>query len=159
VVGIADTVLIVVGNAVTNYTISANYFCKGATPVGFPQWFTYTPTGISATNVTLQGRFRIIGRSCEVQFHADFSGAITFTTMPTLPIQAGGSILMTLGFCGQGTYKDAGTATLHNGLLPKVPANAIVVYLCKADDTDMSASVPITWANNDYIDLHFNYEI
>jgi hypothetical protein len=158
VLGVADTVL-TVPSVVTNYTITANYYSKGSSPIGFSHWFAFTPTGVAASNVTLTGRFSLMGRLCTVQMHIAFTGGITFTTMPTLPIAASASNINTLGLCGVGSYRDSGTATLHEGIQPKVIASATTVALSKADDTAMSASVPITWANGDYIDLWFSYEI
>jgi hypothetical protein len=160
VISIADTVLTVIGNPVTDFAITANYYSKSTSPVGFPHWFAYTPTGVSAANATLTGRFALLGRLCTVQFHAAMSGAITFTTMPTLPIAASAGIISTLGASGVATSRDAtGPAILHNGLIPCVVASATTLNLVKPDGTAMSASVPITWASGDYIDAEFQYEI
>lgn len=47
IVGVADTVLTVTGGkdyTVANEAITLPYYSKAASPVGFPQWFSYTPT-------------------------------------------------------------------------------------------------------------------
>ena len=158
VIAVADTVLTVAGNTVTNFTFSANYYSTQVSPLLFPQWFAYTPTGISAANVTHTGRFSINGRMCTVQYHAAMTGAVTFTTMPTLPITASAGIITTKGPCGVATTKAAGTIT-HNGLIPHVLASGTTLNLTTAADANMSATVPGTWANGDYIDAFVQYEI
>ena len=161
IVTVADTVLTTVGDALTNHVFTDNYYSKEASPVGFPQYFTYTPTGVAASNVSLDGRFTVNGRLCRGRITAAFTGAITFTTMPTLPIPASASLLS--GFaslCGIGAYYDASpVAFVYAGLLPCVLASATTVSLHKADSSSLSATVPITWANGDYFEADFSYEI
>jgi hypothetical protein len=60
IVGIADTVLTVVGDALTNHTFTDNYYAQsGTVPIGFQEWFDYTPTyggtgSLTFTSVTTQ---------------------------------------------------------------------------------------------------------
>lgn len=79
VVGVTSTVLTVTGGSdysVANATITDNYFAKGATPVGFPQYFNWTPTysasdSLTWTNVeTDVARFSITGRTVHVRLSA-----------------------------------------------------------------------------------------
>jgi hypothetical protein len=161
VITVADTLLTVTGGityALTGGAITLNYYSKASSPVGFPQWLAYTPTGISAANVTHTGRFQILGRLCRVQYHAAMTGAVTFTTMPTLPVTASAGIITTKGSSGVCTTKAAGTIA-HNGLIPHVVASGTTLVLTTAADANMSATVPGTWANADYIDAWFEYEI
>lgn len=163
----SSTVLYLTGGS--NYTISASpitlpYYSKMETPVGFPQYFDYTPVGVAATNVSLSGRFSIQGRTVRAIVHGDFTGAITFTAMPTLPVLASANILDSgsslSSVCGVGSYTDFGTATVGNGILPSIRASGSVVFLVKASDSSlMSATVPITWANGDMFYTQFSYEI
>jgi hypothetical protein len=56
---------------VTNTAISNNFYSKVISPIGFPQWFNYTPTvvGLTNPNYTQQnGRFKIIGNEVTVKF-------------------------------------------------------------------------------------------
>jgi hypothetical protein len=74
IVTVADTVLTVVGNALTNHVFSSIYFSHELSPLGFPQWFAWTPT-LNAGDVDLpsytQARFSIVGRTCHIFFTAD----------------------------------------------------------------------------------------
>lgn len=148
--------------ALASAAISNTYYSYEPAPAGYPDWFDYTPTGVSATNVTLSGRFRVIGRTVEAHINAIFSGAITYTTDPTLPITASADIIAGTSLkpvSGVGGYFDSGTATVLNGLFPSVVASATTVEVYNSAGTQMSASSPITWANNDEFTLHFFYEI
>lgn len=165
IVGVADTVLTITGGS--DYTldsdaISAVYYSKAATPLGFPQWFNYTPTGVSATNVTLNGRFSVSSRMCYVDIYATFAGAITFTTMPTLPIPASAGYLnghYSYSPSGEGGYYDNGAGPFPKGLYPSVAASGTTVSVVANTGALMSATVPITWANGDTFIIHFRYLI
>jgi len=150
---------------VANAGITDNYYSYAETPVGFPAAFNYTPTGISASGVTLTGRFKLNGNRCIVDFKAIFTGAITFTTMPTLPIPAsanynnsGGSLNYNpAGVLG---YLDSGTTYVMNSFLPTIIASSTTFGIYSAaTGTAMSASLPITWAGSDQIVAHFEYEV
>jgi len=148
---------------VANAAISAIAFSKSVSPVGFPQHFTYTPTGVSATNVTLSGRFWLVGTRCHVDMSLVFTGAITFTTNPTLPIGASAAYInpadVSYAISGQGSYLDSGTGYALGTLFPAIVPSAQTVGIRNADGSSLSASSPITWANSDAIYLHFDYEI
>ena len=164
IITVADTLLTVAGNALTNHTFSSCYYSKSASPVGFPHTFAYTPTGISDTNVTLSGRFEIHGRRCIVDILIQFTGGITFTTMPSLPVTSSASFLGSASaqtsVVGIGGYRDAGTQHFPNGAFPILTANKSVVIIgYGSNGTSISATTPITWANGDDIILHFDYEI
>lgn len=71
VTAVASTVLTVTGGSdytVANSAISGIYYSKATTPLGFPQWFNYTPTWTSSGtapsigNGTLTGKFAITGK-------------------------------------------------------------------------------------------------
>ena len=164
VVGVADTLLTVTGGSdytVANATITSPYYSHQSNPVGFPQYFSYTPTGISASNVSISGRFIVVGKVCSARISVYFTGGITFTTMPTLPIPASSSLLN--GFAclaGIGGYYDASpTVFSYGSLYSVVLPSATTVSIHKSDSTTISASVPITWANGDYLEVNFSYEI
>ena len=76
IVGVADTLLTITGG--TSYTltaevISSNYYSH-SNPVGFPDWFSYTPTWTAETtsptlgSSILTGRFSLNGRLCTAKF-------------------------------------------------------------------------------------------
>lgn len=162
VVAVADTLLTVAGNGVANAAITVPFYSKASSPVGFPPYFAYTPTGIAASNVTLTGRFAIVGRRCFVDFEATFAGGITFTTMPTLPVSAAAGFTgshFQNNAVGMSSYLDSGTAWALGGIFATVIASGTTFRLVTANSTDMSATVPITWAASDEINCHFSYEI
>lgn len=127
------------------------------------RYFSYTPTGIAATNVTLTGRFQFSGKQCSsCRIKVAFTGGITFTTMPSLPIVAAAGIIGETNnpISGVGHYLDSGTVNFPYGVAPCVQPSATTVRVGRsADFADITATNPITWANNDVIGLHFNYEI
>ena len=163
IVTVADTLLTVKGNALTNHTFTLCYYSKAASPVGFPSGFDYTPTGIAGSNVTIVGRFSVQERRCFVEIVVAFTGAITFTTMPTLPITANANYKFTSTLyspSGVGGYYDAGTGQVNLSIYPAVVASATTVSIRRAaDGADLGATVPITWANGDALSISFSYEI
>lgn len=165
IIGIADTLLTVAGDPLTNFTFFSCAVSGEANPFGFPQWFNYTPTGISAANITLSGRFMVTGRRCFVDFKGECSGAITYTSAPTLPIPASSGLVSSgqarVASAGVGGYLDAPTtAYVPLGLAVTVIASGTTFSILKASDgTVIAATVPITWANGDIMEAHFSYEI
>lgn len=74
-------------------TITDNYYSVAESPIGFPTWFSYTPTfgGFSADPTGNHIAFRMIGRTVHLRISmgAGTSNATTFTA--TGPMAAGGS--------------------------------------------------------------------
>jgi len=165
VTAVADTLLTVTGGSdftvATPTAITDVYYSKVATPVGFPQWFNYAPYGISATNVTLLGRFCVNGRICSFQFVANFTGGITFTTMPSLPILSSSNIIGTrYGLSGLAGYIEAGVAEHPCGLQLEIHNNTPLFILETFNTvTEISATSPITWKSGDTIEAAGSYEI
>ena len=160
---VADTLLTVVGDTLTNYDFTGCAYSAESNPLGFPGYFSYTPTGISAANITLTGRFCVLGRRCFVDFKGVCSGALTYTTAPTLPIPASASLISSgdasISPAGNAGYWDNGTAKVPYGLGVSVLPSGTTFTLCKTDGTVIAATVPITWAANDIMEAHFSYEI
>lgn len=69
VVGVADTVLTIAVNTdytVANAAITLNYYSHQLSPLGYPTWFTFTPTETSGSGLsggTRVGKFKIDGSS------------------------------------------------------------------------------------------------
>lgn len=150
--------------SLVDLAITLPYYSYSPSPPNYPPMFNYTPTGVSAAGVTLSGRFSVLGRRCLVDLLMEFTGAITFTTMPTLPITA--SANMSTGSaqnhspCGTLGYLNSGTTQVMNSYLPCVIASDTTVGIFSAAaGASMSATAPITWANNDILNAHFSYEI
>jgi hypothetical protein len=162
VVGVADTTLTVLGNAVTNFTISANYYSKGTTPVGFPQWYAYTPSGGPTTNCTQSGRFMIQGRTCTIYGRIVFSGTpAAWTGMPSLPVTASANIIgiTPLGIAGCAFYKDASTSNVLNNGNVEILASATTATLVGSAASAYSLTNTVTWTTNDAIEYMAIYEI
>ena len=164
---VADTLLTVVGGSdytVANAAITSPYYSHTDNPLGFPQYFNYTPTGISASNSTLTGRFSVASKRCLTTIKCAFSGAITFTTMPTLPITASSSTIDGSGGLstrGVGGYFRSGTNPFPLTLVADIAAGSTTctVKVSAAGASNISASVPVAWANLDTFFVEFSYEI
>ncbi len=75
ITAVTGTILTLNGGSdytVANAAITVPYYSKAETPVGFPQWFNYTPTFANTTlgNGTVTGRFSMSGKT--VNFRAAF---------------------------------------------------------------------------------------
>jgi hypothetical protein len=87
-----DTTITITGGS--DYTLVADptsgtfYYSKSSSPVGFPQWFNYTPTyvGFSAAPATI-ARFNVTGRLVNLNIRAKADGtsnANNFTITPPI---------------------------------------------------------------------------
>lgn len=80
IVGIADTVLTIVGDTLTNHVFSNNYYAlSGTVPLGFNEWFSWTPTptysggSTNPTTVTKRyAKFKIHGTEILLQLYYDY---------------------------------------------------------------------------------------
>lgn len=163
IVAVADTLLTVTGGSdytVANAAISAISVSHQATPVGFPQWFAYTPTG--PTNCTLTGRFVVRGRTCRTIIRGAFTGGTTWSH-PTLPITSSSNIMGvgTYFFIGTGGYLDTGTSNNPSTLVVQIADGYTTakIFLNITDPTEVNATSPITWANGDVFEVVVEYEI
>lgn len=166
IVAVADTLLTVTGGSdytVANAAITSPFYSHQETPLSFPDWFAYTPTG--PTNTTLTGRFAVNGRTVICKIKGAVTGTPDFTNMPTLPITASSNMETADNIPhGVGGFLDSGTA---NGVLfPSVGSSATRCLLKAFPSTGagggggaVTASNPITWANNDNWNVWFTYEI
>lgn len=97
VVTVADTLLTITGGTsytLTNAAITSPYFSHMASPVGFPSYFTYSPTiaftAGTAPNTVSSGTyyFSVTGKTCTVSTYTVYTNAgvtVTGATL-TLPI-------------------------------------------------------------------------
>ncbi len=165
---VADTLLTVTGGSdytVANAAITLNYYSHVENPLGFPDWFAYTPTG--PTNTTLTGRFNLKGKTASCKIKGVLTGTPNWTTLTSLPITASANMpgvsAQFFEICGFGGYFDDGIANRANGIGVKVEANASVIVLVDTDSAGnrvaVSTTVPITWATGDQWWANFSYEI
>lgn len=95
VVGVADTVLTVVGDGavvVTNAAISANYYSHQTSPIGFNTWFTWSPTitwtggAAPSGSPTKNEKFRVDGSGCTINLFNYGYTAGTTVTVASIPL-------------------------------------------------------------------------
>ena len=165
VTAIADTLLTLYAGSeftVANSTISSIYHSHMLTPVGHTFYFPYTPTGIAASNVALEGRFYLLGRRIHVDMFIYFNGTITFTTMPTLPIAAASTYrgaIASYSIAGRASYLNHGTSYVLDTIFPTVATSGTVCGIYQPAGGPISATNPITWDTGDSIELHIDYQI
>lgn len=88
IVTVATSLLTVTGGTdytVANAGITDMYYSKSASPIGFPDFFNYTPiwdanSGVNPAigNGTLTGMFRVEGTICHVRIHMLFGSTSTY---------------------------------------------------------------------------------
>jgi len=96
IVGVADTVLTITGGSeytLVSVAISAVSYSHAASPVGFPQWFNYTPvfSGATVTGGSIStSRFTVIGKTC-IWRYSDYSRSITTAGSVSLSLPVTGA--------------------------------------------------------------------
>ncbi len=135
IIGVTSTVLTVTGGSdysVANSTITDNDYSKVETPVGFPQWFNWTPTYSGSGSLTFTSvgthiaRFSITGRTVHVLLEAQgttggTAGAEIWATTPVTSANSdwqpdGGAEIW------QGTFWQTGRVRAQGGYLKFVQA-------------------------------------
>lgn len=78
-----NTTVTLVGDALTSGAITDTYYSYQLSPVGFPDWFTWTPTltGFSSNPGSSVYRYRITGRTCTVNINQNSDGTSNATTL------------------------------------------------------------------------------
>ena len=159
IVKVADTLLTVRGDTLTNHSFSLMFYSHMSTPYNYKDWYAYTPTG--PTNVTLSGRFKIFGKSIHVRIKGFVTGAINWTNMPTLPLPV--SSEGDMSSWQPGSYSDGGVNRYGKLICWAYPTYS-VLYVVDADSTigvnmvSVTPTTPITWSNGDRFDLESIYE-
>lgn len=91
IVGVADTLLTVAGDALTNHAFSSVYYSKTENPLDFPDCFDWpsAPVGWGGSPPTTVARFKIKGKVCSGDIFQTNTGTSTTTTVSfTLPVAA-----------------------------------------------------------------------
>lgn len=101
IVSIADTVLTVVGDTLTNHTFTANFYAQsGTVPLGFDDWFDWASSPTGYVTPTSNTKFSIRGNICFIT--VNISGTSNATTKTfTLPVLTG-AYAQTFAPIGQG---------------------------------------------------------
>ena len=93
IITVADELLTVVGDALTNHTFTANYYSHASNPIGFPNYFSWTPVldGFSTNPSVSTYTFSLNGTVCHVEISQGGDGTSDATNFTiTLPISFGG---------------------------------------------------------------------
>lgn len=163
-----DTTVTITGGSdytIANSAITDNYVSYEVSPLGFPNWFNWTPTW---TNVTLGaatnlGRFKMTGNAVfgvvklTLTATTSFTGNVNFAP----PIAVSASSGWVDANCGISRFSDAGTAdhygtaTFSSGNIFPLTINTSETY---ATQGAVNASTPMTWTTGDFLFVEFWYE-
>lgn len=97
ITAVADTLLTVAVNTdytVANAAITANYYSHSASPIGYPHWFTWTPSysasgSMTFTTVTTnQAKFNIVGKTLyfQISCNGTTGGTASNSLYVTMPV-------------------------------------------------------------------------
>ena len=159
---VADTLLTVCGNPLTNHVFSATYYSKEATPLGFPHWFSYTPTVTALTvgnGTWATSKFIINGRKGDIILRfvygstSSWSGAATFSILTPFTVATG---------VGYAAFLDSGF-----GYFPAMcffGSSRLDIYVLNCSSTYglgniQNWDVPFEWVAGDVIEAHITFEI
>lgn len=175
VVSISGTTVTVTGGSdysLANAAITLPFYSKSVSPVGFPQWFNYTPTWTNLTvgNATTIYRYTQIGKTVFVQIKLTFGNTSSMGTGPrfTLPVPENTTTYpaLTNNYIGDFLIEDSGTANYTGTVLIGGSGGSGKAYLyVKAVSgayvnaaNPITSTIPMTWTTNDFITLAFAYE-
>lgn len=170
---VGTTVTVTGGNDYTliNAAITAIYYSHSQSPVGFPQWFSYTPTWTATTtnptlgNGVLNGRFTINGRTVTIVGTLSVGSTTTMGSGVyywALPVQnstnsvyfgsfqarrTGSALFIGVPYVGSSTGYDGST-----------PTNKFSVWPYNSG-SQFTNSSPAVWANTDIFGWTLTYEI
>lgn len=149
----------VVTAAVMNTHVRDNL---SALHVPFEAWSTYTPTvsGWTLGSGTVTGRYLQVGSTV----HFDIKLTLSSTTVSASPIftlpSTASSNYSTYSQIGSATFIDASPATTYGGIarLNSTTTVAALTLGTSLVHTNLSTTVPFTWANSDSVTVHGWYE-
>jgi hypothetical protein len=125
-------------------------------------WTSYTPnlTGLTLGNGVVDARFSKIGKNVTVYFSIVFGSTTSIASFSriSLPVPAAGGAYESYY---NTVLSDSGVGTWVGGLYLTAGEaffRAIISSGAYIQDTTLTATVPFTWATNDYIRGLFTYE-
>ena len=173
ITAVADTLLTVTGGSnytVANAAITANYYSHEESPIGFPDYFTYTCTvGAITTAPTISGetkvaKFKISGKKVSICFRlvlGTVSGAGTGSYTFSSPVTLNSNYVsnQTVGAC---TFYDYSTTTFYNGTMCSYVSNrnVLLVFLGGSTAANWSSTGnPTAIATSDQFFFEASYEM
>jgi len=154
IVGVADTVLTITGGSdytLIDATISANYYSHASSPIGFPQWFSWTPVlnNFTLGNGTITGKFCVYSRNVSLRVKLTWGSTTSSSNFNQLtPPVTLTDITSDFGLGNCYIYDNSG-ASQFTGI---VRANSPTIL--RMSDTwgrDVSETAPMTWAEGDIL--------
>lgn len=142
--------------------------------VGAGTWASYTPTligqtnGLAFTNITTTGQYRTEGKQVRILIKSAVTGApgtgtgyFVWSLPPGITVDTtailGGGIQQNV--CGTLLVFDTSTGTNRVGVTGYSSISAAIVAFSEASTTPASATVPITLASGDYVNLEVTLPI
>jgi len=133
----------------------------------FPEWSTYTPTWTAASvnpvlgNGTIAARYKLVGNTVHVIMKVTMGSTTTYGTGRwafSLPFAASASIIETVSI-NTITYDD-GVGAVAGKIASYVASTNVnnTRPVVSSNFDDVTATAPITWAQNDSLVLDFIYE-
>ena len=171
IVTVASTLLTITGGSdytLTNSTINNPCTSRRATPVGFPQYFNFTPTWTNWTigtggNSRNQGRLYISGNQATVEittFLGTSGQSVGSNPFFVLPVATTTTLYpITIGSCSLGTLRAVCAATGYDGYWYTTSNGGVVAIQPIIAAGGIGASVPGVWAAGNYISGRFTYQI
>jgi hypothetical protein len=151
--------------SVFNQTISNVYYSHEASPLGFPQWFSYLPSFSNITlgeNASVVAKYNMVGRQVNV--------SMIWTLVASSAINAASNIksfslpIATVAgqVQGKATFLDSGS-TYYQGIVVG-GGSTVEIYALLANGTysavtNITSTVPFTWTTNDNININVSYRI
>lgn len=131
-------------------------------PIYETRWLSYNCTG--PTNCNITAKYRIVTNTCFIMVVGSFTGSTAWSTQPTIPFAPSSVIPIAnsdYGAMGVGGYLDNGTGNYTMGVIPHLGYNSLTTFRldASATSTQVSATVPITWANGDIWWARLDYPI
>jgi len=161
IVKVEDTLLTVRGDALTNHSFTSMYYSHMSTPLGYKDWYSYTPTG--PTNCTLTGKFKMMGRSCHVVIKGVVTGTPNWTNFPSLPAPITSTIDVSHYWFS--SYKKSTGINRYGKLTSQAYPTQSVINMLSGEgpastdnQTNVTATNPITWVSGDEFILELIYE-
>lgn len=166
ITAVASTTLTLNGGSdytVANAAITVPYYSKAETPVGFPQWFNFTPNfpGTTLGSGTVAGFFAMCGKV--VHLRASFTlgaGSAVSAAQLTLPITSA-TYTVNETF-GSSSMNDVSAGTFNIGPVIWASTTTITLGCINASGTygalsGTSSVVPFTWATGDVMQFNLTY--
>ena len=175
IITVADTLLTVTGGsdyAVPNATITDNYYSHSTSPIGFPDYFNYTPSLYAVTtNPTLGsgaiqfGKFALNESTCIYKFHIVFGTSGTNAGsggyQPSLPVTCLNTAYNRSYGCGE--LYDSGGGGVYPCVLRTIGALGTdriwSVHSTAVANTAVTHAAPFEWSASDEISGQITYEI